>query len=226
MQGFFASFAGKQIESFAAATYNDSMVENIKQIIAEASRELFNSNGYQKVTMRQIADRCGISVGNLTYHYPHKEDLLMLEHDGILNAFLDDVLTNRPELTGLKGYFTVECAFLYRILNDPPVAALYADVINVPSLRKRYHDAHYRLYLHFCPEADGTREAWISTLAMSALEYEYADVGILAETPQLMEDIFRAKLLFEGRNPEEYGALIHEAVEAGTALAKQLNHVY
>ena len=131
MQGFFASFAGKQIESFAAATYNDSMVENIKQIIAEASRELFNSNGYQKVTMRQIADRCGISVGNLTYHYPHKEDLLMLEHDGILNAFLDDVLTNRPELTGLKGYFTVECAFLYRILNDPPVAALYADVINV-----------------------------------------------------------------------------------------------
>ena len=191
MQGFFASFAGKQIESFAAATYNDSMVENIKQIIAEASRELFNSNGYQKVTMRQIADRCGISVGNLTYHYP-----------------------------------TVECAFLYRILNDPPVAALYADVINVPSLRKRYHDAHYRLYLHFCPEAGGTREAWISTLAMSALEYEYADVGILAETPQLMEDIFRAKLLFEGRNPEEYGALIHEAVEAGTALAKQLNHVY
>ena len=183
MQGFFASFAGKQIESFAAATYNDSMVENIKQIIAEASRELFNSNGYQKVTMRQIADRCGISVGNLTYHYPHKEDLLMLEHDGILNAFLDDVLTNRPELTGLKG--------------------LDVDFVS-----------------------DGTREAWISTLAMSALEYEYADVGILAETPQLMEDIFRAKLLFEGRNPEEYGALIHEAVEAGTALAKQLNHVY
>lgn len=202
------------------------MVENIKQIIAEASRELFNSEGYQKVTMRQIADRCGISVGNLTYHYPHKEDLLMLEHDGILNAFLDDVLTNRPDLTGLKGYFTVECAFLYRILNDPPVAALYSDVINVPSLRRRYCEAHHALYRYFCPEADERGAAWISTMAMSALEYELADEGVLAGAPEQMENIFRAKLLFEGKDPEQYAPLIHEAVEAGTTLARELNQVY
>ena len=202
-----------------------SMVDNIKKIIADASRELFNSNGYQKVTMRQIADRCGISVGNLTYHYPHKEDLLMLEHDGILNAFLDNVLENRPDLTGLIGYFTVECAFLYRILNDPPVAALYFDVINVPGLRKRYAEAHYRLYQHFCPEVGKRDDAWISTLAMSALEYELADQGILAE-PREMEKIFKAKLLFEGKDPEEFAVLIHDAVEAGIRLAEQLKEVY
>ncbi len=203
-----------------------SMVENIKQLIAEASRELFNANGYQKVTMRQIADACGISVGNLTYHYPHKEDLLMLEHDGILNAFLDDVLTNRPDLTGLKGYFTVECAFLYRILNDPPVAALYSDVINVPGLRRRYCEAHHALYRHFCPGVEERGAAWVSTLAMSALEYELADERILTDAPEQMENIFRAKLLFEGKDPDDYAILIHEAVEAGTALARQLNQVY
>ena len=225
MQGLSPSFLSKiAIEFYASDPYNRNMVENIKQLIAEASRELFNSGGYQKVTMRQIADACGISVGNLTYHYPHKEDLLMLEHDGILNAFLDDVLTHRPELTGLKGYFTVECAFLYRILNDPPVAALYSDVINVPSLRKRYAEAHHALYRHFCPEADGT--AWVSTLAMSALEFELADEGILIDAPQQMENIFRARLIFEGKDPKDYSALIREAVEAGTALARQLNQVY
>lgn len=202
------------------------MVENIKNIIAEASRELFNLYGYQKVTMRQIANRCGISVGNLTYHYPHKEDLLMLEHDGILNAFLDNVLTNRPDLTGLKGYFTVECAFLIRILNDPPAAALYADVINVPSLRSRYHEAHCQLYRDLCPEAGAERDAWISTLAMSALEYEFMGTGILADAPQQMENIFRAKLLFEGKNPEEYSDLIRDAVKAGIALAEHMNQVY
>ena len=178
------------------------MVENIKKIIADASQELFNSYGYQKVTMRQIADRCGISVGNLTYHYPHKEDLLMLEHDAILNAFLDDVLTNRPDLTGLKGYFTVEAAFLYRILNDPPVAALYSDVINVPDLRKRYYEAHHQLYRRFCPGVDERGDAFVSTVAMSALEYQLADEGILAVSSKQMENIFRAKLLFEGKNPE------------------------
>ena len=91
------------------------MVENIKQIIAEASRELFNANGYQKVTMRRIADRCGISVGNLTYHYPHKEDLLMLEHDGILNAFLEDVTNKVPyeyiRASGRDALATLEYTF-------------------------------------------------------------------------------------------------------------------
>jgi hypothetical protein len=150
----------------------------------------------------------------------------MLEHDGILYAFLDDVLTNRPDLTGLKGYFTVEAAFLYRILNDPPVAALYSDVINVPSLRKRYYEAHHQLYRHFCPEVDEQGDAFISTVAMSALEYQLADEGILTASSKQMENIFRAKLLFEGKNPEEMTDLIHDAVEAGVALAEQMSQAY
>ena len=93
-----------------------------KNKIARTSELLFNAHGYNNVTMRQIADACGISVGNLTYHYPKKEDLLMLEHDGIMNSFLDRVFADGSELTGLRGYFTVEAAFLHRILNDPPVA--------------------------------------------------------------------------------------------------------
>jgi hypothetical protein len=52
------------------------------------------------------------------------------------------------------------------------------------------------------------------------------DTGILADAPQQMENIFRAKLLLEGRNPEEYSDLIHDAVKAGIALAEQLNQAY
>ena len=63
-------------------------------------------------------------------------------------------------------------------------------------------------------------------MAMSALEYELADEGVLAGAPEQMENIFRAKLLFEGKDPEQYASLIHEAVEAGTTLARELNQVY
>lgn len=52
------------------------MKENIKTTILETSRQLFNEHGYASVTMRDIAKTCGISVGNLTYHYPHKTDIL------------------------------------------------------------------------------------------------------------------------------------------------------
>lgn len=52
------------------------MKENIKAIILETSRQLFNQHSYASVTMRDIANACHISVGNLTYHFPHKADIL------------------------------------------------------------------------------------------------------------------------------------------------------
>ena len=52
------------------------MKENIKEKILLVSRELFNTYGYHEVTMRMIADKCNIGVGNLTYHYKKKIDII------------------------------------------------------------------------------------------------------------------------------------------------------
>ena len=52
------------------------MKENIKTEILQISRQLFNKYGFASVPMRKIASECDISVGNLTYHYPHKLDIL------------------------------------------------------------------------------------------------------------------------------------------------------
>lgn len=52
------------------------MKSNIKSVILENSRSLFNKNGYASVSMRDISNACQISVGNLTYHFPHKTDIL------------------------------------------------------------------------------------------------------------------------------------------------------
>lgn len=76
------------------------MRENIKQDILNTARELFNEKGYQETTMREIADRLGISLGNLTYHY-HKKEEMMIE---LLKrpSFLDEPpATNFTELFDL-----------------------------------------------------------------------------------------------------------------------------
>lgn len=52
------------------------MKENIKEKILQVSRELFNTYSYHEVTMRMIADKCNIGVGNLTYHYKKKIDII------------------------------------------------------------------------------------------------------------------------------------------------------
>ena len=177
--------------------------------------------------MRQIADACDISVGNLTYHYPLKEDLLMLEHDGIMNAFLESVLTDESGLDGLSGYFTVECAFLGRILCDPPIARLYAQVINVPTLRARYCAAHHRLYQHFVQGAADTGAEWTATVAMSALEFELADEGILIEDFEAaMENIFRTRMMFAGKAPQDFETEIKRGVTEGIKMSKRLSGVF
>lgn len=47
-----------------------------KQRICEAAVRLFNEQGYEQVSLRQIAADAGTTIGNLTYHFARKEDLL------------------------------------------------------------------------------------------------------------------------------------------------------
>lgn len=46
-----------------------------EQILAAAHR-LFNERGFSHVTMRMIADELGIGVGNVTYYFAHKQDIV------------------------------------------------------------------------------------------------------------------------------------------------------
>lgn len=49
---------------------------NVKQAIMDTARHLFGEQGFQNTSMRDIAKSLNISVGNLTYHYKKKEDLI------------------------------------------------------------------------------------------------------------------------------------------------------
>ena len=53
------------------------MRKNLKIEIQTKASELFNQKGYKNTTMRDIASALNISLGNLTYHYHKKEDLMM-----------------------------------------------------------------------------------------------------------------------------------------------------
>lgn len=50
---------------------------NMKEQIIECAQYLFNEKGYNQVSLREIAEATGTTIGNLTYHFPHKEDLLL-----------------------------------------------------------------------------------------------------------------------------------------------------
>ena len=61
------------------------------EAILDAAAEVLISQGYKKLTLRQIALRAGMTVGNLTYYYHNKEALLKDLLDNILHTYLDEI---------------------------------------------------------------------------------------------------------------------------------------
>ena len=52
------------------------MRRNLRQDILTTAQALFNEKGYRKTTMRDISGSLGISLGNLTYHFHKKEEIM------------------------------------------------------------------------------------------------------------------------------------------------------
>lgn len=45
--------------------------------ILKAARRLFNEQGFEQVTMRKIASEAGVGVGNVTYYFPRRQDIVV-----------------------------------------------------------------------------------------------------------------------------------------------------
>lgn len=62
-------------------------MSNTRTRILEHALTLLNAQGYQAVTTRQVAQAVGISQGNLCYHFPHKQDLIMALYQQLAQEF-------------------------------------------------------------------------------------------------------------------------------------------
>lgn len=49
--------------------------DDIKRLILDVARQEFNQRGFTKASMRDIAAKVGVGVGNLYNYYPSKDDL-------------------------------------------------------------------------------------------------------------------------------------------------------
>ena len=97
------------------------MKDDMKEKILFTARELFNERGYNDVSMRNIADALQISVGNLTYHFKRKEDLveavIVKQHENYkkkiiprnlqeLNILFKDLLTHEEKNSYYFRHYT------------------------------------------------------------------------------------------------------------------------
>lgn len=103
------------------------MTASTREEILATAKELFTRYGYHHVSMRSISSVMGISVGNLTYHFPRKADLA----DALLEQEIAHVLVPvKPGLDVLDDYIR---RMLASLLEN---ARLFSDLMMFLSIRE------------------------------------------------------------------------------------------
>lgn len=95
------------LAGYKVTLYYETMKQNTREVILNAAKELFRDNDYKTVSLKAIADKCGISVGNLNYHYQYKKDLILEFMDEVQVGLKQNMSANSKEpLSDLFDVFT------------------------------------------------------------------------------------------------------------------------
>ncbi len=105
---------------------------NTKQLICEHAKRLFNEKGYTQVSLRDIADAAGTTIGNLTHHFPQKRNLIEAIQLDLHTTFSDDFFLHSSE--------------------DAPLLILYRSFLTAQKYRDNY-PFYYRYVHELCKDS-------------------------------------------------------------------------
>lgn len=136
----------------APAAVEPSGAAGARTRIADAARELFATQGYEKTTVDAIAERAGVARRTFFRYFRSKDDAILPDHDQVIAAIvahlsaIDDLPPVRALCSGARVVF--------RSYVDDPVVSLqrYRLTRSVPALRARENasvNAYFRLFRRF-----------------------------------------------------------------------------
>ncbi len=111
---------------------------HVKENIKKATIELLAEKGYASVSTRDIVKRADTALGQLTYYYKTKDDLIYEVIDEIIDSFILDIeksienKENKVEI--LKNYFeelVVENNYSVRIMIDLISQSMYNNILSI-----------------------------------------------------------------------------------------------
>jgi AcrR family transcriptional regulator len=106
--------------------------ENIKQMIANAARELFIENGIESVSMRKIADKIEYSPTTLYNYYANKTDILKTLVEDYFKEYALEAEkhladTSRDPIENLKAYMKLS---VHRAIGNPGMYRLMSSLFS------------------------------------------------------------------------------------------------
>jgi len=100
--------------------------------VIRSAAKLFLTQGFSKTTHRQIAEKSGIGLGTITYHYKVKEDLLRVLIEELMDFHLDVIEDSEAKSNDSLFSYAIEIAVQIALCETDNMA----------------HDLYYSAYSH------------------------------------------------------------------------------
>lgn len=84
------------------------------KLILEAAEQLLIDSGYHNFSMRKVATKAGVSVGNLQYYFPSKDQLLEALLDKVIQNYLDIFQEHSVEFSPKEQFIQI----IKTVVND------------------------------------------------------------------------------------------------------------
>lgn len=204
------------------------MKNNAKKDILNKSIHLFLEHTYEKTSMRMIALKCHKAVGNVTYYYPKKEDIVMDYHNGVMDVFMS--MQKKISHDEWINYFGSEYSFMNFIAEHEPTRNLFKEFINYAALRQSYIDKHNELFINHIHDAIDPRDIYLSTVAMCGMEFQlidqYEKFRDQWDFVDLMRHVFESRLIFLHYPISDYEDKISEAISHAPKIEAKNVYAY
>lgn len=118
---FNMSLAKPVTDSRAGTTHRERQKEETRSLILASAYTLFEQNGYDGTTMRQLASHCGVGLGTLFKHFPDKSAILVATFERDIDEVIQRAFQTLPKkllhkqlrhiLTAIYGYYATHQVF-------------------------------------------------------------------------------------------------------------------
>ena len=198
-------------------------MSKLKDEILKSALRLFNEHGISQVSLRDISSAMGISLGNLTYHFKKREDIvdaLYLNLVNNLNEVINEHLGTKTQfqllfeipratLSNFYSYRFLMLDFVLITRNHPSIGNHYRkliaereqqfemlikDLLAAKLLREPLFDNEYR---YLFKNLRIVSDFWLSSNAIDSND-KTSEKDVLEGT-QLLENIIYPYLTQEGR---------------------------
>ena len=146
-----------------------------EDVILKTSRSLFLTKGYLESSMKDIAKKANISVGNLYHYYKNKTDIafrLVKPLFDEIDVFIKKYTNNDITLFSKKFNFTKK-----DIIKPKQISLIISNLINhLVDLYEKYED-EYRI-VNSCNEIVKYLKDWLSSLILYFIEKKYKILNV------------------------------------------------